>query len=361
MPTLILHGDDDQIVPIGASAMLSSKIVKGATLKVYKGAPHGMCTTHKDQVNAELLAFIKAEACRGPQRQRTGRTMRQSLDRKVAVVTGGSTGIGFGIAKRFASEGASVVITGRRSAELDAAVQEIGAGAFAFRADVSILSDLDALFDLVKARHGRIDILVANAGGGELAALGDITEREHFDNTFNINVKGVLFTVQKALPLLGDGSSVILTGSTTSVLGGQAFSVYSATKAAVRNFARSWILRPQGQGYPCQCPEPRPDQDTGPPRAGAARPTTSFTRHVRSEDPARPCRRSRMRSARQPCSWRPMRRASSTASNSSSMAARRRCDPEALADTMGRGPMATVHWRPPIGGWSGPLPITGRP
>lgn len=188
--------------------------------------------------------------------------MSKSLDGKVAVVTGGSTGIGLGIARRFVSEGASVVITGRRPAELDAAVHEIGPGAFAVRADVSRLSDLDALFDQVKARHGQIDILVANAGGGELAALGDITE-EHFDRTFAINVKGVLFTVQKALPLLGDGSSVILTGSTTSVLGGQAFSVYSATKAAVRNFARSWILDLKGKGIRVNVLSPGPIRTPG--------------------------------------------------------------------------------------------------
>lgn len=188
--------------------------------------------------------------------------MSKSLDGKVAVVTGGSTGIGLGIAKRFVSEGASVVITGRRPAELGAAVHEIGAGASAVRADVSRLADLDALFDQVKARHGHIDILVANAGGGELAALCDITE-QHFDNTFNINVKGVLFTVQKALPLLGDGSSVILTGSTTSVLGGQAFSVYSATKAAVRNFARSWILDLKGTGIRVNVLSPGPIRTPG--------------------------------------------------------------------------------------------------
>ena len=188
--------------------------------------------------------------------------MSKSLDRKVAVVTGGSTGIGLGIAKRFVSEGASVVITGRRPAELDAAVHEIGTGASAVRADVSRLADLDGLFDQVKARHGHIDILVANAGGGELAALGDITE-EHFDRTFDINVKGVLFTVQKALPLLGDGSSVILTGSTTSVLGGQAFSVYSATKAAVRNFARSWTYDLKGKGIRVNVLSPGPIRTPG--------------------------------------------------------------------------------------------------
>lgn len=162
------------------------------------------------------------------------------LQDKIAVVTGANSGIGLGIASRFVAEGAYVFITGRRQADLNVAVKQIGKSATAVQGDVSNLADLDRLYTTVKAQAGRIDVLVANAGGGELAPLGSITE-EHFDKTFNINVK-VLFTVQKALPLLGKGASVILTGSTTSILGGQAFSVYSATKAAVRNFARSWIL-----------------------------------------------------------------------------------------------------------------------
>lgn len=164
-----------------------------------------------------------------------------ALEGKVAVVTGGSTGIGFGAAKRFAAEGARVFLTGRRQAELDAAVAAIGHGAVGVRADSSNLADLDRLYAIVGEQAGRIDVVFANAGGGEFAPLGAITE-EHYDKTFNTNVKGVLFTVQKALPLLVDGGSVILNASTTATRGTEAFSVYSATKAAVRNFARSWIL-----------------------------------------------------------------------------------------------------------------------
>ena len=188
--------------------------------------------------------------------------MSHTLRDKVAVVTGGSTGIGLGIAKRFASEGAFVFITGRRQAELDAAVAEIGSQAIGVRADVSDLSDLDRLYETVKRQKGDLDIVVANAGGGELAPLGSITE-EHYDKTFATNVKGVLFTVQKALPLLGEGASVILTGSTTSILGGQAFSVYSATKAAVRNFARSWILDLKGAGIRVNVLSPGPVKTPG--------------------------------------------------------------------------------------------------
>jgi NAD(P)-dependent dehydrogenase (short-subunit alcohol dehydrogenase family) len=158
---------------------------------------------------------------------------------KIAVVTGGTTGIGLATAKRFADEGARVYITGRRQAELDAAVQEIGKGAVGVQGDVSSLADIDRLYAKIGEQVGRVDVLFANAGGGEFAPLGSITE-EHFDKTFNINVKGLLFTVQKALPLFTDGGSIILNASIVSIKGMEAFSVYSATKAAVRSFARSW-------------------------------------------------------------------------------------------------------------------------
>lgn len=163
------------------------------------------------------------------------------LTGKVALVTGANSGIGLATAKRFAMEGARVFMTGRRQEELDRAVAEIGGGARGVQGDVSNLADLDRLYATIKKEAGVIDALVANAGGGEFAALGDITE-EHFDKTFAINVKGTLFTVQKALPLLKDGASIILTGSTAAVTGIPAFSVYSASKAAIRNFARGWIL-----------------------------------------------------------------------------------------------------------------------
>lgn len=163
------------------------------------------------------------------------------LDGKIAVVTGGNSGIGFATAREFAQEGAYVFITGRRQAELDAAVAAIGANVTGVQGDVSNLADLDRLYDTVKTQQGRIDVLFANAGGGEFLPLEQITE-EHVDRTFNTNVKGAIFTVQKALPLLSDGSSVILTGSIAGSTGSPAFSVYSATKAAIRSFARNWIL-----------------------------------------------------------------------------------------------------------------------
>ena len=167
--------------------------------------------------------------------------MPQKLSNKIALVTGGSSGIGLATAKRFASEGAYVFITGRRQTELDAAAKELGGNATAVRGDVANLTDLDRLFDTIKQQKGRLDVLFANAGGGGLVPLGQITE-EHFDKTFNTNVRGLLFTVQKALPLMPPGSTIILNASTTSIKGTPAFSVYSATKAAVRSFARNWTL-----------------------------------------------------------------------------------------------------------------------
>ncbi len=167
--------------------------------------------------------------------------MARKLEGKVAVVTGGTTGIGLATARRFAAEGARVFVTGRREAELAAAVAAIGPNATGIQADSAILADLDRLYARVKAEAGRIDVLFANAGGGSFLPLGSITEAQ-FDDTFGRNVKGVLFTVQKALPLLVDGASVILTGSTAASGGTAAFSVYAASKAAVRAFARNWIL-----------------------------------------------------------------------------------------------------------------------
>lgn len=167
--------------------------------------------------------------------------MAGKLTGKIALVTGGNSGIGLATAQRFVEEGAYVFITGRRQNELDAAVKKIGENVTAVQADASNLADIDRLYTTIKQEKGHLDILFANAGGGELAPLGSITE-EHFDKTFNTNVKGLLFTVQKALPLMPEGSSIILNASITSIKGTPAFSVYSATKAAVRSFARNWTL-----------------------------------------------------------------------------------------------------------------------
>lgn len=173
--------------------------------------------------------------------------MSRKLDGKIAVVTGGSAGIGLGAAQAFAAEGAQVFITGRRQAELDRAVAAIGEDAFGIQGDAASLADIDRIYAKVKAEAGVIDVLFVNAGFYEFGKFGEITEK-HFDQTFNTNVRGLLFAVQKALPLLSKNASVILNGSIASIRGIPSFSVYNATKAAVRSFARSWIVDLKGTG-----------------------------------------------------------------------------------------------------------------
>lgn len=173
--------------------------------------------------------------------------MSQKLVGKVALVTGGSSGIGLAAAKRLVDEGAYVFITGRRKAEVDRAVQEIGRNVTGVQGDVAKPADLDKLYSTVKEEKDGLDIVFANAGIGEFAPLGQITE-DHFDKQFNVNVKGMLFTVQKALPLLHRGASIVLNGSIVSITGSPAFSVYSATKAAVRSFARTWCVDLKDRG-----------------------------------------------------------------------------------------------------------------
>ena len=162
-----------------------------------------------------------------------------ALEGKVAVITGGSSGIGLAAAKRFVAEGAFVFITGRQQAELDKAVKEIGRNVVAVRSDVSNLGDLDQLYKEVAAKKGKIDILFANAGIVEAVETSAVTP-EHFDRTFNINARGVYFTVQKALPLLNDGASIILSGSVVGQKGMPIYSTYAATKAALRSYVRTW-------------------------------------------------------------------------------------------------------------------------
>ncbi|MFF4653136.1 glucose 1-dehydrogenase [Streptomyces sp. NPDC001380] len=169
------------------------------------------------------------------------------LDGKTAIVTGGTSGIGLATAQRFAAEGAHVFVTGRRQEALDAAVAQIGPRATGVRSDVADPADLDRLYAAVAEQGRRIDVLFANAGGGEFSTLEQVTEK-HFDETFGTNVRGMLFTVQKALPLLNDGASVILAGSTAATSGAEAFGVYAASKAAIRSFSRTWANELKGRG-----------------------------------------------------------------------------------------------------------------
>lgn len=184
------------------------------------------------------------------------------LNGKIAVITGGNSGIGLASAIRFAQEGAQVVIVGRRQEELDKALDLIGAHAIAIQGDIAKLDDLERIFAQIKATKGRIDVLFANAGLGDFEPIGSITEAS-FDRTFGINVKGTLFTVQNALPLMSAGGSIMLTGSTTGTMGTPAFSVYSATKAALRNFARSWALDLKGTGIRVNVISPGPISTPG--------------------------------------------------------------------------------------------------
>ena len=183
------------------------------------------------------------------------------LQGKVAVITGGSTGIGLAAARLFVSEGAYVFITGRRQKELDEAVKAIGSNATGIQGDVAKLADLDRLYLAVKAK-GRIDVVFANAGVAEFAPLGSITE-EHFDKLFDINVKGTLFTVQKLLPLLKDGGSIILTGSVAGSKGTPAFGVYARDEGCRPQSRARLDGRAEGSPYPLERPQPRSDRNTG--------------------------------------------------------------------------------------------------
>ncbi len=184
------------------------------------------------------------------------------LEDKTALVTGGSAGIGLAAARRFAAEGAHVFITGRRKVELDAAVAAIGEDVTGFQSDVADLDDLDRLMEAISQRGRGLDVLFANAGGGGFVPLGQITPKQ-FDETFGINVRGTLFTVQKSLPLMSDGASIVLSGSSAATNGTSAFSVYAASKAAIRSFGRTWAAELAGRGIRVNTIVPGPTDTPG--------------------------------------------------------------------------------------------------
>lgn len=179
------------------------------------------------------------------------------FSQKVVVVTGGTSGIGLAVAQELASQGAKVIITGRNKEKLNAAVEKLGGNAEGFQAETSHLADLDRLFGHVRENHGRMDILVANAGAGEIVPLGSITE-DHFDRAFEGNVKGVTFSVQKALPLMGEGGAIVIIGSTSSIQPGPGLSVYGGTKAALRAMVRGWVMDIKGSGVRINMLSPGP-------------------------------------------------------------------------------------------------------
>ena len=180
-----------------------------------------------------------------------------SFSQKVAVVTGGTSGIGLAVAQELSSQGARVIVTGRNRDKLDEAVAMLGSGAEGMQAEVSNLADLDALYAHVTQKHGRLDLLVANAGAGEIVALDAITE-DHFDRAFDSNVKGVTFSVQKALPLMREGGAIVIIGSTSSIQPGPGFSVYGGTKAALRAMVRGWVTDIKGSGVRINIVSPGP-------------------------------------------------------------------------------------------------------
>ncbi|RYG35962.1 SDR family oxidoreductase [bacterium] len=188
--------------------------------------------------------------------------MSRKLEGKIAVVTGGSSGIGLATARRFVDEGAFVYITGRRQTELDKAAAQLGPNAVAVQSDASSLADIDRLFKKIGEEKGRIDVLFVNAGGAKFAPIGEVTE-EHFDREFDINVKGLFFTVQSSLPLFNAGGTIILNASIVASKGMPNMSVYSATKAAVRSFARTWTTDLKGSGIRVNVVSPGPIDTPG--------------------------------------------------------------------------------------------------
>ena len=274
--------------------------------------------------------------------------MTGSLDGRVAVITGGSTGIGLATAARFVAEGASVVIVGRRQAELDKAVAELGGDTIGVRADVSRPGDLDRLYERVAAERGRIDVLFANASIAQGGSLGSLTE-EGVDRHLDINIKGLVFTVEKALPLIPDGGSIIVTSSVDDVKGGPGRSVYAATKAAARNLVRSWMQELSHRDIRVNADWSRRHRDPGwPPWPATATSRSSSTTSPRASPAA--ATSARTRSPPRSPSWHRPTPAASTAPTS------RWTGDSHRSSGPPHGPGGAIRRAPPTPGPERPLP-----
>src|SRR3984957_2764216 len=248
-PVIIAHADKNGPIPNGGhrSSWLAS-VVQPDRFRT-TGVRASALNACLRRTHVEVLGAV-------PEQPKTGEVMGK-LEGKVAVITGGSSGMALASAKRFVEEGAYVFITGRRQETLDEAVKLIGRNVTGVRGDAANLGDIDRLFDTVKREKGRIDVLYASAGMGEAVPLGEITE-QHFDATFGLNARGTLFTVQKALPLFNDGGSIFMTGSVASVKGFPGYGVYAASKAALRSFARTWLNELKGRNIRVNVLSPGP-------------------------------------------------------------------------------------------------------
>ena len=238
--------------PATAKSVIDALRKTGAVGQALMSPPPAVC----QNVSTFYLVHQQSEKRRPLRRKVEGERMTIRFENKVVVVTGGTSGIGLATAKAFAAEGASVFITGRRQETLDAALREISGDVTGVRADMAKPADIDRLYDALQGKHAHIDVLFANAGGGTFAPLGAITE-EHYQSIFDTNVKGVLFTVQKALPLLKDGASIILTSSTTSISGTLAFSVLFRQQGSGAQLRPKLDVGPQGSPHPGERHQPR--------------------------------------------------------------------------------------------------------
>lgn len=252
LETQIREGGSNLVLDLEEVTLVDAEVVRFLGTCEAQGVSLINCSLYIRDWIVRERSYVSAQLSSQKEKNMSGK-----LEGKIALITGGSTGIGLATATRFVAEGAYVYITGRRQPELDAAVASIGSNVTAIQGDVTKSADLDRIYARIGEEKGKLDIVFANAGGGPLVPLGSLTE-EHYDSVFNVNVKGLVFTVQKALPFMPNGSAIILTGSIVDVKGFPSFSIYSATKAAVRSFARTWTTDLKDRGIRVNVVSPGP-------------------------------------------------------------------------------------------------------